>query len=178
MFLKTIDIPIYNFILHIIVIEDTVEDAKILQTHEQISSKAIKETPIEESFDTLSAVAVVETDAVEIGVIYLMDSIYEMTAIDDTAEKVELDIAQLWRLSGLVAHESLHLTHHILNTCGCKLTNSSEEAYTYLLQYITELSFEYVLLCSYAPELLEINEISKSELDILNTIPLIDHNTQ
>ena len=33
---------------------------------------------------------------------------------------------------GLVAHESLHLTHYILNRAGLTLTPESEEAYTYL----------------------------------------------
>ena len=37
---------------------------------------------------------------------------------------------------GLVAHESLHLTHYILRRAGIELTKESEEAFTYLQEDI------------------------------------------
>lgn len=42
------------------------------------------------------------------------------------------------KTTALVAHESLHLTHYVLRRAGLNLTESSEEAYTYLLQDIME----------------------------------------
>lgn len=35
-----------------------------------------------------------------------------------------------------VAHESFHMTKKVMDIVGCKLTESSEEAYAYLLSYI------------------------------------------
>lgn len=45
---------------------------------------------------------------------------------------------------GLIAHEVLHITNHILNRVGMKYSEQSEEAYTYLAQYITEKIYEHL----------------------------------
>lgn len=37
-----------------------------------------------------------------------------------------------------VAHESLHATYHILNSCGMKLNTESEEAFAYHLGWLVE----------------------------------------
>lgn len=39
---------------------------------------------------------------------------------------------------GVVAHEAFHATSRILDVIGLQLTDSSEEAYTYLLGYIVD----------------------------------------
>lgn len=39
---------------------------------------------------------------------------------------------------GLVVHESTHLAHYVLNRAGLTLGPDSEEAYTYLIEKITE----------------------------------------
>lgn len=38
--------------------------------------------------------------------------------------------------AGLVSHECLHLTHYILKRAGLTLSEESEEAYTYLQEYL------------------------------------------
>lgn len=42
------------------------------------------------------------------------------------------------KTTGAIVHESLHLTHYVLNRAGIKLTTESEEAFTYLTEYIVE----------------------------------------
>ena len=42
------------------------------------------------------------------------------------------------RMQSVIAHESLHATHHILNRVGISLVPESEEAFTYLLGYLVE----------------------------------------
>jgi hypothetical protein len=41
-----------------------------------------------------------------------------------------------------VTHEAFHATCYIMRYVGIRLTKSSEEAYAYLLQYITENIFD------------------------------------
>lgn len=43
---------------------------------------------------------------------------------------------------GLVAHESLHLTHYVLHRAGISLTKESEESYTYLHEKLVEKVLE------------------------------------
>lgn len=39
---------------------------------------------------------------------------------------------------GVVVHESVHLAHHLAQRVGLKLSNDSEEAYTYLVEKTVE----------------------------------------
>lgn len=43
---------------------------------------------------------------------------------------------------GLVQHEIFHCIEFILDSIGMKLTYSSDEAYAYLIQYLTEKIYE------------------------------------
>jgi hypothetical protein len=45
---------------------------------------------------------------------------------------------------GAVVHESLHLTHYILQRAGLTLTQESEEAFTYLTEKTTENILEKI----------------------------------
>ncbi len=42
------------------------------------------------------------------------------------------------RVHGIIAHEALHTTMSIMRYIGCRMSERSEEAYTYLLQFIVE----------------------------------------
>lgn len=74
--------------------------------------------------------------------------------IDDYVEKHEIDdrglkcgaifyprlelmiFTEKYIKSHYISHEAFHITCHCMNTAGNYLTDSSEEAYAYLLQYI------------------------------------------
>lgn len=43
---------------------------------------------------------------------------------------------------GLIAHESLHAVHFLMDKIGQKLTFASDESYCYLLQYIVDKIYE------------------------------------
>lgn len=45
----------------------------------------------------------------------------------------------------IVAHECLHLTHWLLKEKGLRLTDDSEEAYTYLLQWFVKEIYREIL---------------------------------
>lgn len=45
---------------------------------------------------------------------------------------------------GCIAHEAFHATKYIMDYVGMELNDASEEAYTYLLQWITNSSMEMI----------------------------------
>jgi hypothetical protein len=42
---------------------------------------------------------------------------------------------------GIISHEVLHAAHALLNDRGLKLTNESDEAYSYLIEWMTDLVY-------------------------------------
>lgn len=44
--------------------------------------------------------------------------------------------------AGCIAHEAFHATKYIMDYVGMELNDASEEAYTYLLQWITDTSID------------------------------------
>lgn len=45
---------------------------------------------------------------------------------------------------GSIAHEMFHVIHFIMKSVGITLTDESEEAYTYLLDELTQMAAEFV----------------------------------
>ena len=46
--------------------------------------------------------------------------------------------------TAILTHELLHVTISILNRVGVSVSDSSEEAYTYLIQYLTEEFYKHI----------------------------------
>lgn len=63
-----------------------------------------------------------------------------VTATYERYEKKEQNIGVIWLnlewTMDILAHECFHATHDILNEKGFWLTDSSEESYAYLIQFI------------------------------------------
>jgi hypothetical protein len=51
-------------------------------------------------------------------------------------------------LGGVIVHECFHATNNILNTLDLFLTDTSEEAYAYLIQYLYDEIAKRLKLCA------------------------------
>ena len=138
MYLKTLEIPIYNYTYHIIVIHNIKQDMDTLNNLTQISNIHIKNVLKWKKINAMTAIAIIPKNSKEIATVFFTENLYL------NKDNQLPNTNQISELNSQIAHEALHLTTFIMKNIGCKLSTNSEESYAYLLSYIVNETSKFI----------------------------------